>query len=140
MSVSFTTSSAPITRGELAKRSGCHLETVRYYEKIGLLPPPARTEGGHRLYRIDDQRRLRFILRGRELGFSIDELRSLLSLADSKAYTCGEVHDLTVGHLGSVRQKIADLKRLERTLARISDECSGDAVPECPVIDALWAD
>ena len=138
--MSFTTTSAPITRGELAKRSGCHLETVRYYEKIGLLPPPARSEGGHRLYQIDDQRRLRFILRGRELGFSIDELRSLLSLVDSKAYTCGEIHDLTIKHLGSVRQKIADLKRLERTLARISNECSGGAVPECPVVDALWAD
>ena len=138
--MSFTTTSAPITRGELAKRSGCHLETVRYYEKIGLLPPPARSEGGHRLYQIDDQRHLRFILRGRELGFSIDELRSLLSLVDSKAYTCGEIHNLTINHLGSVRQKIADLKRLERTLARISNECNGGAVPECPVIDALWGD
>jgi MerR family mercuric resistance operon transcriptional regulator len=136
----FTTTDAPITRGKLAKRSGCHLETVRYYEKIGLLPPPARSEGGHRLYKNDDQRRLRFILRGRELGFSIDELRSLLSLVDSKAYTCGEIHDLTIDHLGSVRQKIADLRRLERTLARISNECSGGAVPQCPIIDALWED
>lgn len=138
--MSFTTTNAPITRGELAKRSGCHLETVRYYEKIGLLPPPARSEGGYRLYKIDDQRRLRFILRGRELGFSIDELRSLLSLVDSKAYTCGEIQSMTVDHLGSVRQKITDLKRLERTLVKISNECSGGAVPECPVLDALWAD
>ncbi len=136
----FTTTNAPITRGELANRSGCHLETVRYYEKIGLLPPPARSEGGYRLYKIDDQRRLRFILRGRELGFSIEELRSLLSLVDSKAYTCGEIQDLTVDHLGSIRQKITDLKRLERTLTQISSECGGGAVPECPVIDALWAD
>lgn len=138
--MSFATSSAPITRGEIAKRAGCHLETVRYYEKIGLLPPPARTAGGHRLYKIDDQRRLRFILRGRELGFSIEELRSLLSLVDSKAYTCGEIQGLTVDHLGSIRQKITDLKRLERTLTQISSECGGGAVPECPVIDALWAD
>lgn len=138
--MSFETTNAPITRGELALRFGCHLETVRYYEKIGLLLPPARSEGGHRRYGLNDQRRLRFILRGRELGFSIEELRSLLSLADSKSYTCGEIHDLTVDHLGSVRHKIADLKRLERTLSRISNECSGGAVPECPVIDALWAD
>ena len=138
--MSFTPSGASITRGELARRSGCHLETVRYYEKIGLLPPPARSQGGHRLYQIDDQRRLRFILRGRELGFSIEELRSLLSLVDSDSYTCGEIHNLTVGHLGGVRQKIIDLKRLERTLAKISEECSGGAVPQCPVIDALWAD
>lgn len=140
MSRSFATTSAPITRGELAKRSGCHLETVRYYEKIGLLHPPIRSEGGHRLYKIDDQRRLRFILRGRELGFKIEELRSLLSLVDSRAYSCGEIHDLTTDHLEGVRQKISDLRRLERTLSRISDECSGGAVPECPVIDALWAD
>jgi len=138
--MSFTTSDAPITRGKLAKRAGCHLETVRYYEKIGLLLPPERTAGGHRLYRIDDQRRLRFILRSRELGFSIEELRSLLSLADSKAYTCGEIHDLTIDHLKSIKQKITDLKRLERTLVQISNECRGGSIPECPVIDALWAD
>ena len=138
--MSSTTTGAAITRGALARRFGCHLETVRYYEKIGLLPPPTRSEGGHRLYMIEDQRRLRFILRGRELGFSINELRSLLSLVDSKTYTCGEIHDLTIDHLGGVRRKIADLKRLEGTLARISNECSGGAVPECPVIDALWAD
>ena len=138
--MSLTTTHAPITRGKLAKRFGCHLETVRYYEKIGLLLPPTRTAGGHRLYQIDDQRRLRFILRGRELGFSIGELRGLLSLVDSNVYTCGEILDLTIDHLGSVRRKITDLRRLERTLARISNECSGGAVPECPVIDALWAD
>lgn len=138
--MSFKTTSAPITRGELAKRSGCHLETVRYYEKIGLLLPPARSEGGHRRYELDDQRRLRFILRGRELGFSIKELGGLLSLADSKSYTCGEIHDLTIDHLGDVRQKLADLKRLERTLSRISNECGGGVVPKCPVIDALWKD
>lgn len=138
--MAFAATEAPITRGQLARRSGCHIETVRYYEKIGLLKPPARSAGGHRLYRLDDQRRLRFILRGRELGFSIDELRSLLSLVDSKVYTCGEIQDLTVSHLGSVRRKIADLQRLERTLDRISSECSGGAVPECPIIDALWAD
>ncbi len=138
--MSLTTTHAPITRGKLAKRFGCHLETVRYYEKIGLLLPPTRTAGGHRLYQIDDQRRLRFILRGRELGFSIGELRGLLSLVDSNVYTCGEILDLTIDHLGSIRRKIADLRRLERTLARISNECSGGAVPECPVIEALWAD
>jgi MerR family mercuric resistance operon transcriptional regulator len=138
--MSSSTTNAPITRGALAKRFGCHLETVRYYEKIGLLNAPARSQSGYRLYKVDDQRRLRFILRGRELGFSIDELRSLLSLVDSETYTCGEIHDLTVDHLGGVRRKIADLKRLERTLAQISNECIGGAVPECPVIDALWAD
>lgn len=136
----LATTHAPVTRGTLAKRFGCHLETLRYYEKIGLIPPPSRTAGGHRLYQIDDQRRLRFILRGRELGFSIAELRGLLSLVDSHDYTCGDIFDLTIDHLASIRRKISDLKRLERTLARISSQCSGGAVPECPVIDALWAD
>ncbi len=136
----LATTPAPVTRGTLAKRFGCHLETLRYYEKIGLIPPPSRTAGGHRLYKIDDQRRLRFILRGRELGFSIEELRGLLSLVDSHDYTCGDIFDLTIDHLASIRRKISDLKRLERTLARISNQCSGGAVPECPVIDALWAD
>ncbi len=138
--MTFTTTCEPISRGEIAKRSGCNLETVRYYEKIGLLLPPKRTSGGHRLYEKDDQRRLRFILRGRELGFSIDELRSLLSLIDTKTYTCGEIHDLTVNHLKSVQQKIADVNRLERTLTKIADECDGGAIPACPVIDALWDD
>jgi len=138
--MSFTTTCAPITRGEIAKRSGCNLETVRYYEKIGLLLPPKRSAGGHRLYDLDDQRRLRFILRGRELGFSIEELRSLLSLIDTNTYTCGDIHELTINHLESVRQKIVDLKRLEGTLTGIADECRGGAIPECPVIDALWAD
>lgn len=136
----FTTTCAPITRGVLAKRSGCNGETVRYYEKIGLLLPPRRTARGHRLYEIDDQRRLRFILRGREIGFNIEELRSLLSLIDTKTYTCGEIHDLTINHLETVQQKIIDLKRLERTLTIIADECDGGAIPECPVIDALWND
>ena len=129
-----------VTRGALARDLGCNVETIRYYEKIGLLPEPTRSDAGYRLYGNDDRQRLRFILRARELGFTIAELRSLLGLVDGGEYTCGEVHDLMVEHLKSVRQKIADLKRLERTLARISDECSGGAVPECPIIDALSAE
>lgn len=140
MPASFPAVELPITRGALAKRAGCHLETVRYYEKIGLLPPPNRSDSGYRLYDAEDQRRLRFILRARELGFSIEELRSLLSLVDSRAYTCGDVHHLAIDHLGSVRRKIADLKRLQRTLTTISDSCSGGTMPECPIIDALWND
>jgi len=138
--VDFKSLNAPLSRGELAKRSGCNLETIRFYEKIGLLHPPARSPGGHRRYSMDDQRRLRFIRRGRELGLSIDEIRSLLSLSDSKTYTCGEIHDLTLEHISTIRKKIADLARLEHTLVNISEQCSGDAVPDCPVIDALWTE
>ncbi len=127
-----------IKRGELAKRSGCNLESIRYYENIGLLKPPERTASGHRLYSPGDQARLGFILRGRDLGFSIEELKSLLSLVDSHDYSCGEVLDMTRDHLASVRQKITDLKKLERTLADVSAQCEGGDVPECPIIDALF--
>ncbi len=136
----FTTVAAPLSRGELARRAGCNIETIRFYEKIGLLPQPMRSPGGHRRYRPADQRRLRFILRARQLGFSIDEIRGLLALADGGSGTCAEVRALTLDHLESVRRKIADLARLEQTLARIAAECTGEEVPECPVIEALWRD
>jgi len=138
--MSFTLARDHVKRGELARRSGCNLETIRYYEDIKLMPEPARTEAGHRLYSIDDQRRLRFILRARELGFSIDEIRSLLSMVDSGAYTCGEIHALTQEHLKSVSQKIADLKKLQRTLKTISSDCAAEDEPECPIVETLIAD
>lgn len=126
-----------VTRGRLAKETGTNIETVRYYEKIGLMLPPRRSESGYRLYGEDARRRLRFIQRGRELGFSIEELRGLLSLVDGGNYTCGEVHKLTVAHLQDVREKINDLQKLEKTLAEVSSKCEGGTVPECPVIEAL---
>lgn len=136
----FTLASDHVKRGELARRSGCNLETIRYYEGIKLLPEPARTESGHRLYSIDDQRRLRFILRSRELGFSIDEIRSLLSMVDSGDYTCSDIHCMTQEHLASVSQKIKDLKKLERTLKKISSECATNNEPDCPIVEALVSD
>ncbi len=135
--MAFTKPRATVKRGELARRLGCNIETIRYYEKIGLLHAPARSDGGHRLYAQDDQARLGFILRGRELGFSIDELRSLLSLVDSHTYTCGEVLSLTEDHLAGIREKIADLCRLEATLSEVSARCQGGDVPDCPIIDVL---
>lgn len=129
-----------VTRGRLAQKTGTSIETIRYYEKIGLMPPPRRSGSGYRLYGDAARSRLRFILRGRELGFSIEELRNLLSLVDGGDYTCGEVHEMTVAHLGSVRRKIDDLRRLERTLAEMAAQCEGGAIPECPVIDALFGE
>jgi MerR family mercuric resistance operon transcriptional regulator len=133
----FTLARGIIKRGELARRSGCNVETIRYYENIGLLDLPMRSQGGHRLYSTQDQSRLRFILRARELGFSIDELRSLLSLVDSGRYTCGEIQALTVQHLRSVQHKIANLRKLERTLKEIASSCAGGDTPDCPIIEAL---
>ena len=82
--------------------------------------------------------RLGFVRRGRELDFSLDEVRGLLSLVDGGRYTCAEVKAITLGHLADVRRKIADLRRLERTLADVAGKCKGSKVPECPVIEALF--
>ena len=125
-----------LRRGELARESGCNLETIRYYETIGLMPPPPRSEGRHRLYESAHARRLRFILRGRELGFSIDEIRALLAIEDAGG-ACADVHALTTQHLALVKRKIADLRRLERILTAATAACARDASPQCPVIEAL---
>jgi MerR family mercuric resistance operon transcriptional regulator len=124
--------------GALSERSGVNIETIRYYEKIGVMPTPARSAGGYRIYGADHVRRLHFVRRGRELGFSLDELRGLLRLVDGHAYTCGEVHALTVQHLSDIRQKIVDLKRLQRVMSDMAAQCTGGQVPECPIIDALF--
>lgn len=126
-----------IQRAALARRTGCNLETIRYYEKIGMMPEPPRAASGYRVYDEPHVARLRFILRGRELGFSIEELRGLLRLVDRGTQTCSEVRALTEQHLADVRGKIADLKRIENVLAATAALCSGKQVPECPVLDAL---
>ena len=98
-----------LTRGALAKATDVNIETIRYYEKIGLMPDPVRTGAGYRVYDETDLKRLLFIRRCRELGFSLDEVRGLFGLVDGGAYTCAEVRDLSIVHLGDVRQKIRDL-------------------------------
>lgn len=126
-----------LQRGELAERTGCNLETIRYYEKIGMMPDPPRTASGYRVYGEIHVSRLRFILRARELGFAIEEIRGLLDLVDGGTQTCAEVQERTERHLADVRTKIADLKRIEKVLAATAAQCSGDDVPECPILDAL---
>lgn len=127
----------PLKRAELASRSGCNLETIRYYEKIGMLPDPPRTASGYRLYDEHHVARLRFILRARELGFPIEEIRGLLDLVDGGTQTCAEVKARTERHLADVRTRIADLRRIEHVLAQTAKQCSGDEVPDCPVLEAL---
>lgn len=126
-----------LKRSELARRTGSNVETVRYYEKIGLLPEPPRSANDYRIYDEAHVRRLRFVLRGRELGFSIEEIRGLLELVDGGNQTCGEVKARTEHHLTDVRAKIADLRRIEKILAQTAAKCSGDAAPKCPILDAL---
>ncbi len=130
-------SESGLTRGELARATGSNIETIRYYEKTGLLPDPPRTGSGYRVYSGSHAMRLRFILRARELGFSMDDIRGLLGLGDGAAPTCGEVKDRTEQHLADVRAKIADLKRIEAVLAETAAKCSGDQVPHCPVLRTL---
>lgn len=124
--------------GAFSERTGCHIETIRYYERIKLLPKPPRSGGGHRLYDREQVKRLVFIRRSRELGFSLDEIRILLRLVDGKRYTCQEVKTITETHLADVKRKIADLRRLQKTLAAISGQCEGGLRPDCPIIDALF--
>lgn len=126
-----------LQRSDLARRTGSNLETVRYYEKIGLMPAPPRNKSGYRVYGESHTLRLRFILRARELGFSIEEVRGLLKLVDGGSQTCGMVKTRTEQHLANVRVKIADLRRIERVLAQTAALCSGKNVPDCPVLDAL---
>ena len=129
-----------LQRAELARRTGCNLETIRYYEKIGILPDPPRSASGYRIYDDSHVARLRFILRARELGFALDEIRGLLDLVDGGAQTCAEIKARTETHLADVRAKIADLRRIESVLAKTLAQCSGDAVPDCPILDVLGAD
>ena len=126
-----------LQRAELANRTGSNIETIRYYEKIGMMPDPPRTAAGYRVYDDAHVSRLRFILRGRELGFTIEEIRGLLELVDGGTQTCAEVKERTERHLADVRSKIADLQRIEKVLAATAAKCSGDTVPACPVLDAL---
>jgi MerR family mercuric resistance operon transcriptional regulator len=122
--------------GELSQNTGVHIETVRYYEKIGLLPRPPRTGGGHRIYSHALLKRLVFIRRSRELGFTLDEIRNLLGMVEG-GYACGEVQEAALAHLMTIRRKIADLRRMEWTLAETAARCEGGTAPECPIIDVL---
>jgi len=125
--------------GELSRRTGVNIETIRYYERIGVMPIPARSEGGHRIFSDEQLRRLSFIKRGRELGFSLGEIRAMLRLVDEGTLTCSEIHAMTSAHLKAVQRKTADLRRLERVLKTMVAECSRGEVPDCPIIDALYA-
>ncbi len=124
--------------GVLSKRTGCKIETIRFYEKQGLLPEPPRSEGGHRVYNKEHLKRLTFVRRCRDLGFSMAEVKGFLSLVDGHTYTCHEVRDLTMRHIDDIRSKIADLSRLKKVLLDISANCSDASVPDCPIVDALY--
>src|SRR5262249_50757377 len=127
-----------LRRGELARRTGANLETVRYYEKVGLLPAPPRTASGYRSYEAAHEQRLRFVLRARELGFSLEKVRALLQLADERDQLCAEASRLAKIHLLDVRAKIADLRRMERVLKNVVAQCGDGSRPDCPLIETLF--
>ena len=122
--------------GTLSEQSGIHIETIRYYEKVGLVPCVPRSAAGRREFDTTHLKRLVFIRRSRELGFSIDEVKQLIGLQDGTP-ACEEVYTLTEHHLSDIRQKISDLKKMERTLSRLASQCARGDAPDCPIIEAL---
>lgn len=123
--------------GELGQATATKVETVRYYEKIGLLPPPARTGGNYRAYGADHLARLSFIRRARDLGFTLEAVRELLTLSDDKAQSCDAVDVIARAHLTEVRRKIADLQALSTELSRVLGSCSHGTVADCKIIESL---
>ncbi len=123
--------------GELATQAGCKVPTIRYYESIGLLGEAPRTDGGHRAYGHDEVKRLTFIRRSRELGFSLDSIRSLLDLAGNSERPCAEVDLLVMEHLGEIAEKLRLLSAMRAALQDMLDQCRHTTIHECRVIEAL---
>jgi MerR family transcriptional regulator, mercuric resistance operon regulatory protein len=129
---------AALSIGELSRRTRVNIETIRYYERINMLPAPPRTASGRRVYGPADRRTLAFIRRARELGFTLNEIRALLALSGGAAReACAEVRELAASHLAEIRAKIADLRAMERALADAVRRCDAGEAPGCPVLDAL---
>ena len=123
--------------GELSRLTGVHIETIRYYERVKMLPAPPRTEAGRRTYGQNHRRTLGFIRRARDLGFSHDEIRALLDLDEPGRASCAEVQEIASRHLANVRTKLADLTRLEAVLSETVAQCAGNLASHCPVLDIL---
>ncbi|HWU94512.1 MAG TPA: helix-turn-helix domain-containing protein [Sphingomonas sp.] len=123
--------------GELARATTTKVETIRFYEKIGLLGEPGRTAGNYRDYGAGHLARLSFIRRARDLGFTLDQVRELLALSDDKDQSCSAVDSVARAHLAQIDQKIADLRALRRELDELIGQCSQGAISDCRIIEAL---
>jgi MerR family transcriptional regulator, mercuric resistance operon regulatory protein len=131
-------SPATLSIGELSRRTGVNIETIRYYERIKMLPAPLRTASGRRVYGPAETRSLAFIRRSRELGFTLDEILTLLALsAEGGQGTCTEVRELAASHLADVRAKIADLRAMANVLSDAVRRCDAGELPGCPLIETL---
>ncbi len=128
---------ARLTIGDLAKRTTTKVETIRYYERIGLLPVPGRTEGNYRSYAETHLARLSFIRRARHLGFTLDQIRELLGLADERDRSCEAVDHIAQQHLEEVERKIADLTSLRDELTDLISRCRRGTIAECRIIETL---
>lgn len=128
-----------LSRGTLANRTGVNGETIRYYEKIKLIPEPPRSSAGYRVYDDSHVQRLSFIKRSRELGFTLKEIAGLLRLVDGGDYTCAEIRQRTIIHLQDVENKITDLQKIRNSLITMVSECEKELTPECPIIESLFA-
>jgi MerR family mercuric resistance operon transcriptional regulator len=132
---------ADIAIGDLSRRAQCNIETIRYYERIGLLPQPYRQGGRFRRYDADDVARLRFVRRARQLGFTLDEVRALMRLAgadDDRVRV--EARRLAAAHVAEIRAKITDLQAMERVLSNAIRDCDSGRPPRCPLIEVLSQD
>ena len=126
-----------LTIGRLADAAGVNVETIRYYERSGLIASPVRTAGNYRSYREDDVRRLRFIKRTRDLGFSLKQIAALLSIAGDAGRECIAVDMIASEHLQEVDRKISDLSALRRELADALRRCEGGTVADCRILEAF---
>lgn len=131
-----TSQKREFTRGKLAKEAGVNLETIRFYEKIGLMPDPPRTEAGYRCYSVDHLKRLKFIRRSRELGFTNQEVAGLLEMVDG-TYACNEVKDIALVNVDLITRKMTDLKKMQKALETMASQCRGGNTPDCAIIDQL---
>ena len=127
----------PIPIGALSRNTGVKVPTIRYYESVGLLPPPPRTESNRRLYGPEAVNRLRFIRHARELGFEVDAIRQLLELSDQPERSCKAADAIARRHLSEIKSRITRLKALEREVQRMLAECACGRISECRVIDVL---
>ncbi len=123
--------------GQLARQTGTKVETIRFYEKNGLLPAPSRTDGNYRAYEPGHLNRLSFIRRARELGFSLDQIREFLKLSDDRSQSCAAVDAIAREHRKEVERKIEDLIALKSELDRMIDQCGCGLVADCRIIESL---
>jgi Zn(II)-responsive transcriptional regulator len=127
--------------GEVAERGGVHLQTIRYYEREGLLPAPRRLASGYRLFTDDIVRRVRFIKRAQELGFTLSEIKELLTLRVNESRSSGEVRSIAEAKITDIDGKIRSLVAMKRALTHLTDRCSGHGpASECPILESIDSD